>query len=65
MIHTYSTIGPRTRTDFMVWRIGYELDPFQSMTARLNKTEMGEVPRADAVISLDDQALDVHRQGQS
>lgn len=42
MIHTYSTVGLRTNTDFMVWRIGYELDPFQSMTSRLNKTEMGK-----------------------
>ena len=23
MIHTYSTIGLRTNTDFMIWRIGY------------------------------------------
>src|SRR5438876_8264555 len=37
MLHTYSTIGLRTNTDFMIWRIGYELEPFQAMTARLNK----------------------------
>ncbi len=42
MIHTYSTVGLRTNTDFMVWRIGYELEPFQEMTARLNKTEMAK-----------------------
>ncbi len=45
MIHTYSTIGLRTNTDFMIWRIGYELEPFQEMTARLNKTEMGNEDR--------------------
>ena len=42
LIHTYSTIGLRTNVDFMIWRIGYELDPFQEMTARLNKTEMAK-----------------------
>ena len=42
LIHTYSTIGLRTNTDFMIWRIGYKLDPFQEMTARLNKTEMAK-----------------------
>ena len=42
LIHTYSTIGLRTNTDFMIWRIGYELEPFQEMTSRLNHTEMAK-----------------------
>jgi chlorite dismutase len=42
MILTYSTIGLRTNTDFMIWRIGYELEPFQEMTGNLNKTEMAK-----------------------
>jgi len=42
LIHTYSTVGLRTNVDFMIWRIGYELDPLQEMTSRLNKTEMGK-----------------------
>lgn len=42
MIHTYSTIGLRTNTDFMIWRIGYELEPFQEMTAAINKSEMAK-----------------------
>ena len=42
LIHSYSTIGLRTNVDFMIWRIGYELEPMQEMTARLNKTEMGK-----------------------
>ena len=42
LIHTYSTIGLRTNVDFMMWRIGYELEPMQEMTARLNKTEMAK-----------------------
>ena len=36
LVHTYSTIGLRTNVDFMIWRIGYELDPIQEMTSRLN-----------------------------
>jgi len=40
LIHSYSTIGLRTNVDFMIWRIGYELEPIQEMTSRLNKTEM-------------------------
>jgi chlorite dismutase len=42
LIHTYSTVGLRTNTDFMIWRIGFELDPIQEMTARLNQTEMAK-----------------------
>ena len=42
LIHSYSTIGLRTNVDFMIWRIGYELEPFQEMTSRLNKTEMAK-----------------------
>ncbi|HYW74173.1 MAG TPA: chlorite dismutase family protein [Pyrinomonadaceae bacterium] len=42
LIHTYSTIGLRTNADFMIWRIGCELDPMQEMTARLNQTAMAK-----------------------
>jgi len=42
MINTYSTVGLRTSADFMIWRIGSELDPMQAMTARLNQTEMAK-----------------------
>jgi chlorite dismutase len=42
MIHTYSTVGLRTSADFMIWRIGSDLDPMQAMTARLNQTEMAK-----------------------
>jgi chlorite dismutase len=41
LIHTYSLVGLRTNAEFMVWRIGYSLDPIQEMTARLNHTLMG------------------------
>jgi chlorite dismutase len=42
IIHTYSTVGLRTNVDFMIWRIGYELEPLQEMTSRLNATEMAK-----------------------
>ena len=42
LLHSYSTVGLRTNVDFMIWRIGYELEPFQEMTARLNATEMAK-----------------------
>ena len=42
LINSYSTVGLRTNVDFMIWRIGYELEPIQEMTARLNKTEMAK-----------------------
>ena len=42
LMHSYSTIGLRTNVDFMIWRIAYELEPFQAMTSQLNKTEMAK-----------------------
>ena len=42
LIHSYSTIGLRTNVDFMIWRIGYDLEPIQEMTSRLNRTEMAK-----------------------
>ncbi len=41
IIQTYSLTGLRTDADFMIWRIGYELDPFQEMSARINRTVLG------------------------
>jgi chlorite dismutase len=42
LINCYSTIGLRTNVDFMIWRIGYDLEPIQEMTSRLNRTEMAK-----------------------
>ncbi|HEX8282030.1 MAG TPA: chlorite dismutase family protein [Pyrinomonadaceae bacterium] len=41
LMHSYSIVGLRSNVDFMLWRIGYELDPFQEMSARLNATALG------------------------
>ena len=45
-IHSYSTVGLRTSADFMIWRIGADLDPMQAMTARLNQTAMAKYVEA-------------------
>jgi chlorite dismutase len=42
LMHSYSTVGLRTNVDFMIWRIGYDLEPIQEMTGRLNQTEMAK-----------------------
>ncbi len=42
LIHTYSTVGLRSDTDFVIWRIGYDLEPIQEMTGRLNRTPMAK-----------------------
>jgi chlorite dismutase len=42
LIHTYSLVGLRTNAEFMIWRIGYSLDPIQEMTARLNNSALGK-----------------------
>src|SRR5260370_2235640 len=42
LIHTYSTVGLRTSADFMIWRIGSDLEPLQEMTGRLNQTAMAK-----------------------
>jgi chlorite dismutase len=41
LLHTYSIVGLRSNVDFMLWRIGYALDPFQQMSAELNSTALG------------------------
>ncbi|MBA3714153.1 MAG: chlorite dismutase family protein [Pyrinomonadaceae bacterium] len=41
LIHNYSIVGLRTNVDFMMWRIGYALDPMQDLSARLNRTKLG------------------------
>lgn len=40
-IHTYSTLGVKAGTDFMLWRIGYELEPMEAMTSEIGKSFLG------------------------
>lgn len=39
---SYSTVGIRADAEFMLWRIGYSLELFHEMTARLNRTGLGK-----------------------
>src|SRR4051812_33260429 len=41
MILPYSTIGLKAGVDFMLWRIGYDVEPFQNMIADINKSLLG------------------------
>jgi chlorite dismutase len=41
MILPYSTTGLKAGVDFMLWRIGYELEPFQQMLIDINKSLLG------------------------
>lgn len=40
-IHSYSLVGIRGDCDFLLWRIGYELEPMQEMAAKLLATGLG------------------------
>lgn len=41
LLTSYSLVGLRKSADFMLWRIGYDLDDMQKMTAALNQTTLG------------------------
>ena len=41
MLLPYSTVGLKSGVDFMLWRIGYDLDSFQHMAADINKSLLG------------------------
>ena len=40
-IFSYSMVGVRGDCDFLLWRIGYALEPFQEMTSKLLATGLG------------------------
>ena len=42
LLRPYSLMGLRADADFMLWRIGYDLDAFEGMTAALMKTGLGK-----------------------
>ena len=42
LLRSYSLLGLRADADFMLWRIGYDLDAFEQMTAALLKTGLGK-----------------------
>jgi chlorite dismutase len=50
MMEAYSTLGLRTDTDFLIWKVSPELRPIQEMAAALNRTSLGR--RLDPAYSL-------------
>jgi chlorite dismutase len=41
LLRSYSLMGLRSDADFMLWRIGYDLDAFEAMTAAALKSGLG------------------------
>ena len=37
----YSTVGLKAKADFMLWRIGYDVQPFQDMAAEITRSSLG------------------------
>ncbi|MEO8037067.1 MAG: chlorite dismutase family protein [Acidobacteriota bacterium] len=63
MILPYSTIGLKAGLDFMLWRIGYDLDPFQQMVVEMNKSVLGrylEVAQSYLAMTKHSQYVDEH-----
>ncbi|CAN5817208.1 chlorite dismutase family protein [soil metagenome] len=42
LLRPYSLMGLKSDADFMLWRIGYDLDAFEYMTAALMKSGLGK-----------------------
>jgi chlorite dismutase len=42
LLRSFSLMGLRSDADFMLWRIGYDLDAFEKMTGALMKTGLGK-----------------------
>lgn len=63
MILPYSTLGLKAGVDFMLWRIGYDIDPFQQMVADLNKSLIGrwlDIPLTYLSMTKHSQYVDEH-----
>lgn len=59
----YSTIGLKAGVDFMLWRIGFDIDPFQRMVADINKSTIGrflEVPQSFLAMTKHSQYVEEH-----
>ena len=63
MILPYSTVGLKAGVDFMFWRIGYDIDPFQKMIAEINRSSMGrflDIPFSYLAMTKHSQYVDEH-----
>lgn len=59
----YTTAGLKAGVDFMLWRIGFDLDPFQKMMADINKSTLGrhlDVPQSYLSMTKHSQYVEEH-----
>ncbi len=59
----YSTLGLKAGVDFMLWRIGFDIDPFQKMAADINKSVLGQyldVPQSFLAMTKHSQYVEEH-----
>jgi chlorite dismutase len=59
----YSTLGLKAGVDFMLWRIGYDIEPFQQMAADINRSILGrylDVPESFLAMTKHSQYVDEH-----
>lgn len=59
----YSTVGLKAGIDFMLWRIGYDLDPFQQMAKDINKSVLGrylDIPQSYLAMTKHSQYVEEH-----
>ncbi len=59
----YSTVGLKAGVDFMLWRIGYDIDPFQKMAADINKSILGrylDIPQSYFAMTKHSQYVEEH-----
>ena len=63
MILPYSTLGLKAGVDFMLWRIGYDITPFQTMAADINRSLLGrylDVPFSYLAMTKHSQYVEEH-----
>jgi chlorite dismutase len=59
----YSTLGLKAGVDFMLWRIGFDIEPFQKMAADINKSVLGQyldVPQSFLAMTKHSQYVEEH-----
>ena len=63
MVLPYTTAGVKAGVDFLFWRIGFELEPFEAMTTDINKSILGrylDVPQSFLAMTKHSQYVDEH-----
>ncbi|HEX7830923.1 MAG TPA: chlorite dismutase family protein [Thermoanaerobaculia bacterium] len=59
----YTTAGLKAGVDFMLWRIGFDIEPFQKMMTEINKSILGrylDVPHSYLAMTKHSQYVDEH-----